>query len=145
MKKDNLDFSKIRQGQTRSLFSILKMLSLFFAAIPLFHYFSKYLYIDSLYSNNYLYSIGITLILIFLLMSFIMFIFSKNENNKYLQGLEITIYIAIFSLSILFSGAHESYNKFFFLFLIIFYTIEYGINRGLAIATISTIIIISID
>ncbi len=145
MRKDQLDFSEIRQGQTRTVFSILKLLSLFFAAIPLFHYFSNNIDIEAMMINNYLYSIGFTLIIIFLLMLFIMFIFSRNENNKYLQVFEIFIYLIIFTISVFFSGAHESYNKFFFLFLIIFYTIEHGMKVGLSIATIATIIIMSID
>lgn len=145
MEHNKLDFSEIRQGQTRTLFSILKMLSLFFAAIPLFHYFSKYLYIDKLINNNYLYSTGITLIVIFGVMSFVMFIFNKNENSKFLQYLEIFVYLIIFTLSIYSSGAHQSYNKFFFLFSIIFYTIEHGMRTGLTIATISSLVIITID
>lgn len=145
MGKDNLDFSKIRQGQTRKLFSILKMLSLFFVAIPLFHYISRNIDPDNVFNSKSLYSMGITLIILFLLISFIMLVFSKSENNTHLRYLEILIYIAIFTLSIYFSGAHESYNKFFFVFLIIFYTIEHGMKTGLTIATISTIIIIIID
>ncbi len=145
MRKDQLDFSEIRQGQTRTMFSILKLLSLFFAAIPLFHYLSKNIDIDGMMINKYLYSIGFTLIIICVLMLFIMFIFSRNENNTYLQVFEIFIYLVIFTLSVSFSGAQESYNKFLFLFLIIFYTIEHGMKVGLTIATISTLIIMAID
>ncbi len=139
----NLNITK--KGQIRNMFFTLKILALFFSAIPLFQYFSRKLNIDFTNNNYSVYAIGITLIVICLLMFFFMFIFNRNENNKTLQILEIFIFIIFFIIAIYVSGANESYNKFIFLFIIISYTIEYGMKAGLAISTISTAVIVIMD
>ncbi len=134
-----------KKGQIRTMFFTLKMLALFFSAIPLFQYFSNKLNINFNNNNYSVYAIGITLIVICTLMFFLMFIFNRNENNRFLQILEMSIFIIVFIIAIYVSGANESYNKFIFLFIIISYTIEYGMNTGLTIASISTGVIILMD
>jgi diguanylate cyclase (GGDEF)-like protein len=74
-----------------------------------------------------------------------MLIFNKKENNKFLQKVEMSIYFAVFIIAIYISGADESYYKFLFLFIIISYTIEYGMKTGIVIASISSGIIFIID
>ncbi|MGB8454620.1 MAG: diguanylate cyclase [Anaerocolumna sp.] len=78
-------------------------------------------------------------------MFFLMFIFNRNENNHFLQLLEISVFVIVFVIAIYVSGANESYNKFIFLFIITSYTIEYGMNTGLTIAFISTGVISLMD
>jgi diguanylate cyclase (GGDEF)-like protein/putative nucleotidyltransferase with HDIG domain len=78
-------------------------------------------------------------------MFFLMFIFNRNENNRFLQILEMSIFIIVFIVAIYVSGANESYNKFIFLFIIISYTIEYGMRTGLTIASVSTGVLILMD
>lgn len=127
------------------MFFTLKILALFFSAIPLFQYFSKKFNINFNNNNYSVYAIGITLIVICALMFFLMFIFNRNENSRFFQILEMSIFIIFFIIAIYVSGANESYNKFIFLFIIISYTIEYGMKIGLTIATISTVVIIIMD
>jgi diguanylate cyclase (GGDEF)-like protein len=127
------------------MFFTLKILALFFSAIPLFHYFSKKLNINFTNNNYSVYAIGITLIFICLLMFFLMFIFNRNEYNKVLQILEMVVFIIVFIVVIYVSGANESYNKFIFLFIIISYTIEYDMKTGLTIASISAAVIMLMD
>jgi diguanylate cyclase (GGDEF)-like protein len=121
------------------------MLALFFSAIPLFQYFSRQLNIDFTNNNYSIYAIGITLILICALMFFLIFIFNRNEYNRALQILEISIFIIVFIVAIYVSGANESYNKFIFLFIIISYTIEYDMKTGFTIASISSGVIVTMD
>jgi diguanylate cyclase (GGDEF)-like protein len=74
-----------------------------------------------------------------------MFIFKRNEHKRALQLLEMIIFIAVFIVVIYVSGASTSNNKFIFLFIIISYTIEYGMNTGLGIASASTLVILGMD
>jgi len=146
LEKSALNLSETKQGKIRTMFFTVKMLALFFSAIPLFQYFSEN-FSMGFNNNNYniLYSVGITLISICLLMLFLMFIFQRNENDIILQKLEMAIFVIVFIFAIYVSGANESYNKFIFLFIIISYTIEYGMKTGLVIASISSGVIILMD
>lgn len=145
MGKSIPNLNSTKKGQIRTMFFTLKMLALFFSAIPLFQYFSNKFNINFNNNNYSVYAIGITLIVICTLMFFLMFIFNRNENNRFLQILEMSIFIIVFIIAIYVSGANESYNKFIFLFIIISYTIEYGMNTGLTIASVSTGVIILMD
>lgn len=140
-----INFDEIKQGQIRIIFFTLKILALLFSAIPLFQYFSRKLNLNFISYNYSLYAIGSILIIICSVMFFVMLIFNKKESNKFLQKVEITIYFAVFIIAIYVSGAHESYYKFLFLFIIISYTIEYGMKTGLVIASISSSIIFIMD
>ena len=74
-----------------------------------------------------------------------MFLFNRNKNNKFLQFIEIMVFFIVFVISIVVSGANNSNIKFIFLFIIISYTIEYGMKTGIVIASISTVTISIID
>lgn len=145
MEKSIPHLNKAKKGQIRTMFFTLKMLALFFSAIPLFQYFSKNFNINFKNSNYSVYAIGITLIIMCMVMFFLMFIFNRNENNFILQTSEMAIFVSIFIIAIYVSGANKSYNKFIFLFIIISYTIEYGMKTGFAIASVSTLVIGTMD
>ena len=61
------------------------------------------------------------------------------------QILEDITFMSIFLIMILISGKYESPNKFLFLFIITTSTIQAGIRYGLSVASIASIIILSID
>lgn len=131
-----------KKDQIRSMFFALKIFALFFSIIPILQYFSDRFHLD--FTNYNVYTLGITFI-ICILMLFLMFVFKRNENKKLLQLLEMIIFIIVFIIVIYVSGASTSNNKFIFLFIIISYTIEYGMNTGLGIASASTLVIVSMD
>lgn len=145
MGKSIPNLNNTKKEQIRTMFFTLKMLALFFSAIPLFQYFSEKFNINFNNNNYSVYAIGITLILICTLMFFLMFIFNRNENNRFLQILEMSIFMIVFIIAIYLSGANESYNKYIFLFIIISYTIEYGMYTGLAIASVSAGVLVIMD
>ncbi len=145
MGKSIPNLNNTKKEQIRTMFFTLKILALFFSTIPLFQNFSKKFNINFNYNGYSIFAIGITLICICIVMFLLMFIFNRNENNKLLQILEMSIFIVVFIIVIYVSGANESYNKFIFLFIIISYTIEYGMKTGLAISSISTGVIITMD
>ncbi len=142
MERSLPNFHNLKKEQIRMMFFILKMLSLFFSVIPIFQYCSKKFNLSFVYYNVYTFGF---MFIICMLMLFLIFIFSRNENNKGLQILEMLIFIAVFIVVIYISGANKSYNKFMFLFIIISYTVEYGMKTGLAIASASTLVIVLTD
>lgn len=131
-----------KKDQIRSMFFALKIFALFFSIIPILQYFSDRFHLD--FTNYNVYTFGITFI-ICILMSFLMFVYKRNEHKKILQLLEMIIFFIVFIIVIYVSGASTSNNKFIFLFIIISYTIEYGMNTGMGIASASTLVIIGMD
>lgn len=131
-----------KKDQIRSMFFALKIFALFFSIIPILQYFSDRFHLD--FTNYNVYTLGITFI-ICILMSFLMFVYKRNEHKKILQLLEMIIFFIVFIIVIYVSGASTSNNKFIFLFIIISYTIEYGMNTGMGIASASTLVIIGMD
>lgn len=132
-----------KKEQIRTMFFTLKILALLFCSIPVFQYLYQK---NSIYFSDFsFYAISITLIVFSLIMFFLMFIFNINIHSRFLQVLEIIIFITVFIISIYVGGANESNNKFIFLFIIISYTIEYNMKTGLVIASISTSVIALMD
>lgn len=136
----SLDYKK--RGQIRNMFFTVKILALFFSVIPILDYFNQKYTINDIYS---IYALCIILVIFGMIMFFLMFIFNKNKDNKVYQVLEIIVFIIVFIISIYVSGANESKNKYIFLFIIISYTIEYGMRTGLIIAGVATGFIASMD
>jgi len=124
------------------MFFTVKILALFFSAIPILEYFNQKYYGDNQYS---IYYIGITFIVFSLIMLFLMFIFNRKKHNQLYYIMEIITFVIVFIISIYVSGANESKNKYIFLFLVISYTIEYGMKTGLFISGIATVVIASMD
>lgn len=132
-----------KKEQIRTMFFTLKILAIFFSAIPLFQYMNKRNNLN-LYSNYSIYINAFTLIVFISLMFLLMFIFNK-KNNKILLVTEVIIFLSIFISALYVNGANESYNKIIFLFIIISYTVEYNMRTGFIIATISAIVIVIMD
>ena len=145
MGKSILNLNDNKKEQIRTMFFTLKILALFFSTIPIFHSFSEKFNINFNKYNYSLYIIGITLIILCIIIFLLMFIFNRNENNRFLQILEMSIFVVVFIIAIYVSGANKSYYKFIFLFIIISYTIEYGMKTGLAISSIATGVIVIMD
>lgn len=140
----NLPNNNDKKEQIRNMFFTLKILAIFFSAIPLFQFFYKKFNLN-LNSNYSIYINGMTLIIFILLMFLLMFIFNNNKNNKILQILEMAIFLIVFITVIYVNGANESYNKIIFLFIIISYTVEYSMKTGFIIASISAVVIVIMD
>ena len=131
-----------KREQIRMMFFTVKILALFFSAIPILEYFNSERNGYELYSIYYL---GITFIAFSLIMLFLMFIYNRKEHNQFYYILEIVTFVIVFIISIYVSGANRSENKYIFLFIIISYTIEYGMKTGLFVSGIATLVIASMD
>lgn len=124
------------------LFFTVKILALFFSAIPILEYFNVEKHGYDMLS---IYYIGITIIVFSLIMLFLLFIYNRKDDSQVFYILEVITFIIVFIISIYISGANESENKYIFLFIIISYTIEYGMRTGLYVSGIATLVIAFMD
>lgn len=69
-----------------------------------------------------------------------------NSRNKLIYDVfEIFIFLLLDTLLVLFSGLYDSPYKIIFLFIMLTVTIQHGVRYGLIVATVSSVIILSID
>jgi len=134
-----------KQEQIRTMFFTLKILALFFSTIPIFQFFSKRYGLTFSTYNYSIFAVGSILVIVCAVMFFLMFIFNKKEGKSFYRKSEMVTFFIVFIFVIFLSGSNESYYKFLFLFLIVSYTIEYGMRTGIIIATISSVIILGFD
>jgi diguanylate cyclase (GGDEF)-like protein/putative nucleotidyltransferase with HDIG domain len=131
-----------KREKIRMLFFTVKILALFFSAIPILEYFNKEKYGYDMQSIIY---IGLTITVFSLIMLFLLFIYNKKDDSQFFYVLEIITFVIVFIVSIYISGANVSENKYIFLFIIISYTIEYGMKTGLYVSGIATVVIAFMD
>lgn len=131
-----------KREKIRMLFFTVKILALFFSAIPILEYFNKAKYGYDMQSIIY---IGLTITVFSLIMLFLLFIYNKKDDSQFFYVLEIITFVIVFIVSIYISGANVSENKYIFLFIIISYTIEYGMKTGLYVSGIATVVIAFMD
>lgn len=133
-----------RQSQYNVMFFTLKILSLFFYAVPMFQYFFKDTSKNSL-SNVNLMAIILSLV-IFLIISFMWIVMDNNRKKiGFAIVIEITIFFIICIAAIVLSGMYTSYYKFLFMFIIISYTIELGMKTGIIIGSTASLFLLTID
>ncbi|WP_300349350.1 diguanylate cyclase [Clostridium sp.] len=136
-----------KKKKVDEILSIVKISSLLFSAIAFLQYVFKFAEAKNIYPYYGVLSVFISILLlsiIYILWSFAALNRYKDHINK-IQWIEIILFIVIFLVAILVSGANESNNKFLFLFIIITSTIQGGMNRGVIVSIISSSIILSID
>lgn len=131
-----------KREQIRMMFFTVKILALFFSAIPILEYFNME---NRAYDLLSIYYIGITFSVFSLIMVFLLFIYNRKEHNQFYYIVEVVTFIIVFVVSIYVSGANNSENKYIFLFIIISYTIEYGMKTGLFVSGIATAVIAGMD
>lgn len=132
------------------ILSVVKLSSLLFSGSVFYGYFNKSINIAN--NSGFIYfatSSILTVIFIFLLVyaiwTFSTVKFKKLKEFKYIDFIENTIFILIFLVVVLISGAHESQYKFLFLFIIIASTIQHGMRYGVIMSGISSGIILIMD
>lgn len=133
-----------RQSQLNVMFFTLKILALFFCCAPLFQHFFKDSP-NSTFGNVNIMAFVLTLS-IFLIITFMWVIMDRNRKRiKLAIFTEILIFFIVCLASIIFSGMHESYYKFLFMFIIVSYTIEIGMKIGIFVASLASVMLLSID
>ncbi|MDF2595714.1 MAG: diguanylate cyclase [Clostridia bacterium] len=143
-------FENNKWNQISDIVSVVKICSFLFIAIIFF----KYFYIEdgftehAIYANYSFISLGIVILLLLSIYAIWRFTTFKKIDIKYgqyIQYIEDGLFVLLFSLVILETGAYSSQYKFLFLFIIITATIQEGMERGMLIAAISSVIILGMD
>lgn len=134
--------------QINNIVSIVKLSALLFCGIICFkHIFGNEEQMDVMQQGALGFTMVATLILIGI---YYMWIFwtvktAQSAGIKYKQVIENIIFIVIFLIMVIISGAHTSNYKFLFLFLVTANTIQSGLKHGMAIACVSSVGILMID
>lgn len=125
------------------MFFTLKIVALFFCTIPLFQYF-----VDTSaepISSKLIFNLVTILILLVSLIFIWMFMNHHRENSKIILIMEICIFFAICETAVYFSGFLKSDYKYLYIFIIVLYTIEFGMKTGLTIAFYASLILLGTD
>lgn len=139
-----------KHKKINDIVSVVKIASLLFLSIPFLRYF---LYdFNFLRSNIMSYYNLASISLISLLFSFVygLWAFSTKgklgvKYKKYINVIDNYIFILIFFTVIVFTGSYTSDYKFLFLFIIITSTIQCGMNQGLMVACVCSVLILGVD
>jgi diguanylate cyclase (GGDEF)-like protein len=145
----NYEFDKNKR--IGDMLSVVKLCSLLFSGGVIFQRAFKYFYdsMDNKLLMSYPYSSIVTISVLLLAAVYGLWKFTvkgkSKISSKKTSFVEDVLFILIFLVTILDSGAHESQYKFIFLFIIITSTIEYEMKYGIIIAGISSAIILAMD
>lgn len=139
-----------RLKEINDMVSIVKLASLMFTGIIFFQYFSD----TSRYHQDIIYrqSASMGIFIAGLILLFIYFLWSfpsakrmDNKNYKIIMFIENLVFIAIFFMAVILSGAYKSEYKYIFLFIISSSTIQLGLKKGMTVAFISSVLILGMD
>ncbi|MGI6270298.1 MAG: diguanylate cyclase [Candidatus Howiella sp.] len=133
-----------KEKQYNQVFFIVKVLSLFFCAAPLYLYFFKDSTGDALAHTNVmaiLISVGIigVITVMWLVMQ------SRLAQRPLPAVAEVVMFVGVCCASVLCSGGYASYYKFIFLFLVVVYTMQMGLQVGLILSSAATVFMLGID
>jgi diguanylate cyclase (GGDEF)-like protein len=139
-----------KQMKIYEIVSIVKLFSLLFSGIILLRGLNDVQRVlnntlKGIFSTGWIMAVGFILVLVYIIWSWST---TKRIDFKYFHNINLIedfIYILIFFIIILLSGANTSEYKFIFLFIIISATIQSGMKQGITVACISSSIILIID
>lgn len=142
-----------RNNREKSLFNILssiKMASLLLASILLFNeqiagnyaYYANRFYFEG---SGIIILYGLLLLGVYFLWYFFSLRSVGSNNHRNLLLLENLILVGLFSFLIINSNSSDSPYKILFVFIIITSTLQSGMQQGMIIAIVSSILILAID
>ena len=141
------DVEKNKERKIEEILFMVKMLSLFFAAIGYFRYF--FIEFPTRGQSQIFNSVNTATVFGILATVYFLWIFfdrkEKQTESLFYQIAQPTVFIVFFLGAILATGGYKSNFKYLFLFLIVSYTIEYGLKSGTIIATVSSSIVLALD
>lgn len=140
----NKSYNKAKAEQIRSMFFILKILTLLFCISPIFQYIFKGVTSRDAMQIN-IYAVVVSLVILTFVTVLWFIVDEKKKKNKGIIIVEQIIFFTLCSFSIYISGLHQSSYKFLFIFLIVANTIEHSMSAGLIIAGCSSAFILLTD
>ncbi len=143
------DIESNKYKQINDIVAIVKLASLLFTGMILLQcFFKQNKFHESIYAEYSVIGAGfVTFLLLFI---YILWSFStsdkisSNRPNS-IEKMETIIFILIFTLAIVLSGANTSEYKILFLFIITTTTIQSGMKHGIIVSIVSSIIILVMD
>lgn len=136
-------YTDAKETNIRNMLFLLKILALFFAAVPFFQQYAtndvndKYFdYVHGLSLNIMALTIMSAVILLWIILD------QAKRKYRYISKIEIPLLFIIFTLSIYLNESYGNAYKFLYLIIVITYTIELGGNCGLLLAAISSALIL---
>lgn len=136
--------------QINDIVSVVKLASLLFVGMGVLNFILNN-YELSIDKFNYTLTMNVIMIAILVLtLVYSMWTFSttKNVNEKYvvkIHKIESFLFVAMFFITVLLTGGHQSEFKFLFLFIIITTTIQLGMKQGLIVSFVSSLGLLIID
>ena len=135
---------KSKRDTFNAICYVIKALALFFCFYPLFDEFFQYSAKDSA-SQMSVRSMVISFLLLLLVLC-IWLVLQPNQTMKsWRRWLEISVFYGICFASICFSGGYNSNYKFLFIFMVVTYTIQYGMKYGLIITFAAGVTLLGLD
>lgn len=134
-------FDEEKKQRFNIMFFSLKIIALFFCSAPIIKncFFGD---IDPLQ----LIVNGLTMMSIIMTITFMWILINrKHKHAKIFNYIEITLFYLMCVVAICYSGMHESYYKYVFIFVIVVYTIEAGLETGLLLSGLCSLSIMLID
>ncbi|HCW53000.1 MAG TPA: diguanylate cyclase [Clostridium sp.] len=138
-----------KQNQINDIVSVVKLSTLLFVFILLtkrFYFIGDRIVFE--YKKDHIFTYMFLPLVVFVLIYLLWTLFDNMENNKYkvfFDIIEISLFICIFTGTIIICGINETQCKVLFLFIIIVTTIQFGKKSGLVVAIISSIIVLGLD
>lgn len=123
---------------------VIKALALFFCFYPLFDTFFHYSPNDSMSALD-MRAMLTSVLLLALVLSIWLVLQPTHILKPWRRWLEICVFYGICFASILASGANQSSYKFLFIFMVVTYTVQYGIRYGMGISAAATVTLLGLD
>ena len=145
---DVLSHNGRKERMVQEMLSIVKLGSVIFVLLVLNTYNRAWQSRFELEEYFFFMTKIVPFLAIVLLYSLWVFVLTKKTNDKLLKKIEIVeslLFVALFIILIVFTGANESNNKIVFLFIIITTTIQSGMRFGMLISAISAASLLAID
>lgn len=127
-----------------SICYIIKALALFFCFYPLFDVFFQYSAKNPV-SQMSIRSMIISFLLLLMVLGIWLILQPSQHVKPWRKYLEIAVFYGICFASILASGGYESEYKFLFIFMVVTYTIQYGMKYGLMITFAASVTLLGMD
>lgn len=142
---------KTRDKKIRDLISVVKIISILLTGVILWRTTTLRndgMGLEYFKGGEYKEYFSIICIIVAVMVLYLFWIASLKYKFKYIKTykcIDGLIFLSLFTFAIIISGGHLSTYKYAFLFIIISYSIDWGMKEGLIIAAVSSAIVVGID
>lgn len=136
----------LRDKQLAQMLFVLKIMFMLFSAFPIFERVFTKTGTDSFTLVTPSLTVILTLTAVVVILAFfVLSTFTEERHKKLVSNIELPLFFVIYFISLWFSGLHQSYYKFIFIFVIIYYTISHSKKVGFQISAVASVVVLGID